>query len=299
MKPAPRHEARAATHAEAPKPPALPASASDLDDALAAERAALKALFPLPPPGRRSARGAAEAPRTRAAGALALAAVALLGGGLYWLDPAYRSEQYASAVGERRGIQLADGSRIDLNAATRIDVSWHLRSRRVVLHDGQALFAVAPASYRPFEVQAGDTHIRVVGTVFDVRKNADTVVVSVLEGRVRVGTSQRTPTLLGAAEGIASVHGELGPARHIDPQAATAWRSGRLVFERTPLAEALRDIQRYRDAPIRLHGERLAGLELSGVFDSARIDQLLDLLPTVLPLSLTRQPDGSVDLAAR
>ena len=195
--------------------------------------------------------------------------------------------------------QLADGSRIDLNAATRIDVSWHLRSRRVVLHDGQALFAVAPASYRPFEVQAGDTHIRVVGTVFDVRKNADTVVVSVLEGRVRVGTSQRTPTLLGAAEGIASVHGELGPARHIDPQAATAWRSGRLVFERTPLAEALRDIQRYRDAPIRLHGERLAGLELSGVFDSARIDQLLDLLPTVLPLSLTRQPDGSVDLAAR
>jgi len=295
VKPAPRHEA----HAEPPKPPAPPASAADLDDALAAERAALKALFPLPPPGRRSVRGAAEAPRTRAAGALALAAIALLGGGLYWFDPAYRSEQYASAVGERRGIQLADGSRIDLNAATRIDVSWHLRSRRVVLHDGQALFAVAPASYRPFEVNAGDTRIRVVGTVFDVRNDAGAVVVSVLEGRVRVGTPGQAPILLGAAEGIASAHGELGPMRQIDPQAATAWRSGRLVFERTPLAAALRDIQRHRDAPIRLHGEQLAGLELSGVFDSERIDQLLDLLPTVLPLSLTRQPDGSVDLAAR
>ncbi len=273
---------------------------TDLGSTLATERDALKALFPLPtatPRGKKGTPG--KVLRKGATRALAVAAVALLGSALYWVDPAYQHAQYATAIGERREIKLADGSRISLNTATQLAVSWHLRSRRVALHRGQVLFTVAPATYRPFDVLAGTTRIHVVGTVFDVRNDAGTVTVAVVEGRVRVSEAQQPPALLGAAERIASLDGKLGRRQAIQPETATAWQRGKIVFERSRLDDALREIQRYRKTPIRLHGESIARLEVSGVFETARTDQLLDLLPAILPLRLTRNGDGSVDVGPR
>ncbi len=142
-----------AHHAMPPAPPpagsgAPPEASHPLDAALQAEREALRALFPLPPP--RASRGG-QALRNGGAAALVLAVAT---GALLWADPAWRTEHHASAIGERRDVRLADGSTLTLDTATALDVAWHLRSRRVALSQGQARFAVAPSAWRPFEVAA-------------------------------------------------------------------------------------------------------------------------------------------------
>ncbi|MFX8164845.1 hypothetical protein ABTL04_21185, partial [Acinetobacter baumannii] len=70
-----------------------------------------------------------------------------------------------------------------------------------------------------------------------------------------------------------------------DPGAAIAWKDGKLMFDRTPLAQAVADINRYRATPAVLTDPALGRLQISGVFDSARTDALLDLLPSILPVA--------------
>ncbi|APR04190.1 FecR family protein [Thauera chlorobenzoica] len=263
------------------------------EQALAEEREALKARFPLPPPRPTANRRGTPSPKTTAA-----AIVLVLLGGVLWLDPAYRSEHHASTVGERRVVVLADGSRITLDTDTALDVSWHLRSRRSTLERGRASFDVAPSVVRPFEVAAGALNVRVLGTVFDVRRDARSASVTVLEGRVLAGTATSVATPLTPGQRLTAVTGQAPAAEHVDPRTAAAWQAGRLVFERTPLREALAELARYRSAPLRLADEALGTLAVSGVFDAANTDQLLELLPRILPVRVVHATDGAITIHA-
>ncbi|CAE6932041.1 FecR family protein [Ectopseudomonas khazarica] len=258
------------------------------DDALARHREALKKRFPLPPPARK--------PRQRVAtlgvliGALAL--------GLLWLDPAYRSERYSSAPGQVRSIALADGSRLMLDGASQVDVSWHLRSRRVELLAGQALFDVAPATYRPFRTLAGSAEITVVGTRYSVSRVAEQVRVAVEEGRVGV-RGLHDELLLTPGQQVLVRNGQLGSPDRVDAKALNGWVDGRVVFDRTPLVEVLDTLRRQRDTRVQLDDPDLAQLPVSGTFASANLDALLVLLPKILPVQLQRAADGSLSLSRR
>ena len=120
--------------------------------------------------------------------------------------------------------------------------------------------------------------------------------------RTRAGQRGRP---LGAA---GRRRGDLGRAGRLEPVAAVgaeqaasrpAWKDGKLVFTQTPLAEALAEIARYRRAPVTLADARTADLRISGVFDSAGTDVLLDLLPAILPVTVARAPDDTVTVRAR
>ncbi|MCG8696066.1 MAG: FecR domain-containing protein, partial [Minwuiales bacterium] len=87
---------------------------------------------------------------------------------------------------EHRSIELEDGSTIALGAASSLSVNYSGKRRTVVLEAGEALFEVAKDPNRPFVVLAGNGTITAVGTAFNVRRDADRVVVTVTEGEVEV-----------------------------------------------------------------------------------------------------------------
>ncbi|MGC3987744.1 MAG: FecR domain-containing protein [Pseudorhodoferax sp.] len=265
------------------------------EDALARHRAALRERFPLPPPAARVRKGTQRRKPAAAATLAAVCALALLA----WTDPAWRTEQFATQAGQRQVLSLSDGSTVTLDTATRLQVSRHLRSRRVALETGRALFEVAPSAWRPFTVDAGAAQVRVLGTAFDVRLWGEDVAVTVLHGHVAVRGAAQDGAQLQAGQRADVAAGRLGPVRSVDAQAATAWREGRFVFQRTPLAEVLREIERYSGRPVRLLQPELAGLEVSGVYRTANAAALLDLLPTLLPVRVQHAADGSATVAAR
>jgi transmembrane sensor len=114
---------------------------------------------------------------------------------------------YETGAGQRSTDTLQDGSSVELNARTRIKVVFSENTRTVELIYGQAFFHVAHDARRPFVVRAADREITAVGTQFDVRLDAMSVRVTLIEGNVKVSAdSSRSAAEEGA------VHAALNPA---------------------------------------------------------------------------------------
>jgi len=116
--------------------------------------------------------------------AASLAGLAVGGGGWTWFQ--LSAPLYATAVGEQRSIELADGSTVSMNSKSKIRVRYSKTERLVDLLEGQALFHVAKDSTHPFIVSACGTRVQAVGTQFDVYERRVGTTVTVLEGRVAV-----------------------------------------------------------------------------------------------------------------
>jgi len=235
--------------------------------------------------------------KTISAAAIAIVAAWI---GLFWLDPAYNSEQVATTVGERGTWQLSDGSEVSLNTDSILRVEYHLRSRRFYLPQGEALFKAQHSRWRSFIVYANHTKVEDIGTVFNVRNTASGARVAVLEGSVAVspdGDPAITPHILNAGQLVEVYGGHIDEPR-VDAGEAALWQNGKLHFDNTPLSSVVDELRRYRRTPIRL-APSLSGLRITGQFDIDRIDQLLALLPTLAPVAVNRNAHGGVDFVAQ
>ncbi|MGH8782819.1 FecR family protein [Paraburkholderia sp.] len=217
----------------------------------------------------------------------------------FWIaNPELSQQDGESAVGQQMTLTLDDGSRVLLNTGSAIHFANRLRSREVVLEQGEALFSVAHNALRPFHVQAGFAHIRDIGTQFSVRLRDTGVDVAVLEGRVAITLPKQTePVLLTANEAI---HTDgLQRVQRRDPGMLTEWKDHRLDFDRTPLAEVVRELQRYRTAPIVLTDARVGWALISGGGSNADPDRLLKTLPEIAPVTVAFKTDGTAVIAPR
>ena len=105
-----------------------------------------------------------------------------------WLTGSTYSQKnglYAAAVGQHRRITLPDGSVVELNTNSQIQVDYSRDYRSIILLRGEAYFDVAKHKDRPFNVYAGRGRVQAIGTVFTVYLNeANDVDVAVSEGKV-------------------------------------------------------------------------------------------------------------------
>jgi transmembrane sensor len=239
----------------------------------------------------------ARLPRTLLGLAAVGAAAALAIGAWTWQQS---RTVFATGVGEQRLVQLADGSSIRLDTASRIRVRFADDRRLVDLERGQALFTVAHDRDRPFIVDAGATQVTAVGTVFDVRRDGATVRVTLVAGAVdvtpegegravrRMNAGQQTRVTAGAL--VTDV---------VDVQAETGWTDGRIVFRDTPLRQAVSEVNRYLTAKIELDATSLDAVPVNGVFRTGDRDAFVSTASQVFDLEASPGPDGSVRLTAR
>lgn len=240
-------------------------------------------------------------------------AVMVLAGAWYLVPSAPGpTPAYATQVAEVREVALDDGSVVTLGGRSALDVEFTSAERTVRLDSGEAFFSVSHDAARPFVVLAGDTRIRVVGTKFNVNYDGDRVRVSVLEGVVEVmradGSTERiasgtaSPPLVRLTAGQQIVAANDAPLQAPEPVRSAppgAWREGRLDYQDAPLSEIVADANRYRSGEIRIMSPSLASERLTTSFRTSQIDQMLDSLPETLPLTMRRNPDGSVELRSR
>jgi transmembrane sensor len=192
---------------------------------------------------------------------------------------------YTTRRGETREVDLTDGSRLTLGGATTLRVRLSRAQRDVTLVDGEASFDVAHLENRPFVVAVADREIRVLGTEFNILSHDDRLAVTVRRGLVSVSGGQDGAVRL--AKGQQLIHA-LGAAtsqvRATDPDAAFAWKSGKLVYRATPLGEVVADLNRYVTTPIRVDPDA-ASVKVSGVLlvdeEAAMIRRLELFVPIV------------------
>lgn len=224
-------------------------------------------------------------------------------GGLAWVgrDELPLGEwlaDYRTATGERRHVELADGSRLTLNTASAVDIRFDGQRRLVELRSGEILIETAKDSARPFIVQTRQGTIRALGTRFTVRQHAGNSEVSVLEHAVAV----RGPS--GAAEVIV----ETGQTLHFDghtaarPQPAdllrSQWAQGRLVISDWRLDQLLAELGRYRPGLLGCDPQ-VAGLRLSGAYPLDDTDRALAAIARAVPVEVVSRTRYWVRLVPR
>lgn len=214
-----------------------------------------------------------------------------------------RETTYATGVGERRTIALEDGTRIELNAASRLSVRFERHARRVRLDDAQAFFDVVEDPSRPFLVEAGDVRVRVVGTQFDVRRRDGRVAVNVGRGLVEVRaerSGEAAPYRLRPGQGLSHQEGrgEHPRVSTIAVEEIASWRQGRLIYRDQPLSQVADDMNRLFPRPVKLGDAQAAHMRLSGVLIVDSQDAMVDRLSRLLPVR-AETTDDAVLIRAR
>ena len=234
----------------------------------------------------------------RHAGLLA-ASCAALAVAIYWVvwDRGWTGSILQTPPGQNEAFILPDGSRLNLGADTRVEVTLKKRSREINLLRGEAFFAVAKDRERPFTVRAGDATVTAVGTEFSVNRGADQIVVAVVEGRVLVGSGPATTKpddkmtttdhrQLAAGEEVLVRTAAGSPARVGDVAVTIGWQGERLAFQSEPLSRVLEDVNRYAPKPILLDDPSIGDLMITGTAVRSDIDGWLGSLQNSLPVRI-------------
>jgi transmembrane sensor len=224
-------------------------------------------------------------PAALAAG-LALAVVAIQFS-THLLSPAVPTVAYDTAA-QRRTVTLEDGSRVEMDVTTRIEVRMTADRREIELLEGRALFDVAHDASRPFAVTAAGARTTALGTRFQVQSESGRVLVTLAEGSVAVDdvskdSGWRGKLVPGEQVSIDAIERNADKYT-VDLQYATSWSRGRHVFRGTPLAEAIEEINRYAVRKVRLGDPSLAGLPVGGNFLTGDSELIVEALASVLPV---------------
>jgi len=219
------------------------------------------------------------------------AALAVVGFALWRNGEHVTAERYATRHGELRSWQLSDDSMLRLNTDTSVTVRFSRSERLVEVERGEALFEVAHAAGRPFRVRAGYAEVLAVGTRFDVYKQSDSTVVTVVEGEVRVGLTPGQPgagsaggrtVAVRAGERLQVSQGTLpSTAVPADTRRSTAWLRREIVFEQEPLGMVAAEFNRYSATPIEIETPELRSLRISGVFSADDAETFVDFLKSL------------------
>ena len=226
---------------------------------------------------------------------------------------------YETRIGEQNAITLIDGTVIELNTASRVQVDYTAQRRSIRLMQGEAFFTVNKDPHRVFEVAAGNGVVRAIGTAFAVRFNEQALTVSVTEGKVALAAvssqpsqasqasqaSQPSQTLINNQSDIADI-GSLvaGQRADFEPLLAQtledvtesisidvigkelAWRKGLLLFNGESLSNVVKEMNRYTKLTIEIADPSIADIQIGGQFKVGETEAMLENLAVSFGLDI-------------
>jgi ferric-dicitrate binding protein FerR (iron transport regulator) len=225
-----------------------------------------------------------------AAAAIALLIVA----GWQWQQQRSANQWVAvtTAPGERRQIELPDGSQVWLNAGSTLRYQAGFQERTLELV-GEAFFEVATDSLHPFRVVSGEAITTVLGTAFNLRAYPDEpeVQLKVAEGRValskKAAPAQRVELAAGQEGRYEKPQDELVVAESPDEN-ALAWKEQRLIFKDESLDNIARAIRSYYGVEVEIEKPALGACRFTGQYDSISLEDLTAILSATMNLDIDR-----------
>lgn len=185
-----------------------------------------------------------------------------------------------SATGEHKRLSLADGSTLQLNTASAVNVD--LVARRLTLVRGEMALNVPGSTVLTIEGPYG--RIMVSQSEVCVRLNASDCQVSVVGGAARLQPLRGPVLALHAGQQVSLQPSGAGPVNAFDA-VLPGWRDGVLMAQNQPLGDFLRELSRYRAGLLRWAPE-LEALRVTGSFRLDNTDRVLALLAASLPLDV-------------
>lgn len=234
---------------------------------------------------------------------LSLAAINIIGTALLanQYAPWQQEVHYATSVGKRDNVVLADGTRLMLNTNSKVDVKFSLLKREIVLHSGEIYIETGKDSdsitgRRAFWVKTGQAELKAIGTRFSVNQQASSTKLHVVQGIVAMHIGRDAPVRAYANETYTMQDAVSTPIKNstsdhtlsMDP---IAWIDGVLVAKQMRLDEFVVELSRYQDLPLVCKPDA-GNLTVSGVFQLNRqdpVEHALTAIARTLPVRINKQ----------
>ncbi|MCX2886971.1 FecR domain-containing protein [Pseudomonas sp. DCB_BI] len=188
----------------------------------------------------------------------------------------------STATGERRQLQGSDGSRIQLNTASAIDLHYSSAQRRLELVHGEVSLESNPNDNRPFLIETRVGPLATVDGQLLLRENSQGLLLAVRRGAVTLFPASATARQVLPGETLqVSANGSFQAVTlHSDPW---GWTDGVLSVQQMPLGEFVAELARYRPGLLRCAPE-VANLKVSGTYQLSDTGEILQLLSHSLPV---------------
>ncbi|MBK5538254.1 FecR domain-containing protein [Pseudomonas sp. TH05] len=243
-----------------------------------------------------------DVPDAQRRSALKLLGLLLVAGGSGYLvqgSQPWRSAfaEQRTATGEIRHLTLSDGTRLDLNSNSAVDLRYSAQERRIRLISGEIQLSSGHDASRPLIVETDAGDIQALGTRFTVRDVDNGTRVGLFEGALRISPRNAQPVHLEAGNSLWFSARQVAANQPLDLN-ASSWSQGRLIAERQPLGQFIAELSRYRPGVLRCD-EEVAHLLLTGVFPLNDSDAILAALERSLPVRAQAVTRYWVTLKAR
>lgn len=181
------------------------------------------------------------------------------------------------------------GVKVELNARTSVGLLDAGHGLNLI--DGEAFISIA--STEPFRVEAGGGRIEASLASFNIETLAGKLRLTCSSGQVRCTAGERTETL-GPRDHLSITSTGALTRSKAEPAEIASWRHGRLVFNGAPLSDVIARLNRYRSGAIILSDASKGSIPISAHFFTARIDDAVPQLVTLLGLSARHLPGNVV-----
>lgn len=218
-------------------------------------------------------------------GIIVIGGVSGLGWSGYRQAPLWMADQ-RTAIGERRSLQLADGTRLTLNTSTAVDIQFDAQVRLIKLRAGEIQVQTGKDP-RPFIVRSAQGDMQALGTRFDVRQHAGTTTLSVSEHAVQVRLGNGRIQRVDAGQTMSFSRDDFGPLQAAAP-GSDSWVEGLLRVDDWPLQRLLGELSRYRPGYLGCSDDA-GSLVLSGVFPLDNTELALAAIARALPVQVLQR----------
>jgi ferric-dicitrate binding protein FerR (iron transport regulator) len=215
----------------------------------------------------------------------------------YFVNLPSKTVQLA-AVETQKNYKLFDNADVTLFAGSEISYNSKKTNDTIQLK-GKATFNVRSKSSERLVVQAGETYIEDIGTIFtiDATTPDKSVTVEVTEGEVWFYTKTNTGIYLKANESAMynSQTKQFTMVRMRQTSSPQAVSPQELVFQNTPLQEAINAIKLHYGVDIVIASKELNDIQLNASFgNSESIEYVLDIISTSLSVQIVKKDEGYV-----
>ncbi len=222
--------------------------------------------------------------RTLLKGIASIAAFGFLGFGAYRY-PQWRAD-YASNTGEIKHLTLADKTRLTLNTASSVNVSFDDHQRRILLLKGEIMITTGhpKEEQRPLVVQTPHGELKALGTRFAVSLSDHTTRLQVYDDKVELTQGQETSRWQAGQQVIFNQQQIVSQA--LTPGNGDSWTQGMLVVNDQPLDHFLQTLSQYRRGVISID-PTLNQYRISGGFRIDDTDQALAAVVKSFPVEVS------------
>lgn len=205
---------------------------------------------------------------------------------------------YRSPVGQRRTLQLEDGSQLQLNTDSAVDVRFDGQQRLIRLLAGEILLTGANRQ-QALWVHTAEGVLRAQGARLNLRQFKQRSQLAVFEGSVSLTPWDYVglPLQVEKARQVDFTSNAWDTPHPLDAGSG-AWSEGMLVAAHMRLADFLDELGRYRRGQLNCD-PRVADLLISGSYPLDDSERILDLLEISLPVKVRRFTRYWVTVQAR